>query len=100
MTSVVKAQEVRPCQLAVLSLGRPESRPAAYPPTSEARIPDSTHQIPAPRENVETAGLSEVPGSIVAAPTPIPIRFKTSCVTRPTTTPAKTAPQDTRLSRM
>ena len=58
------------------------------------------HQIPAPTEKAVTEGLAPLAGSNVAAPMPMPIRLRISCVTRAITTPANTAPQETRLMRM
>src|SRR5918993_1479353 len=63
-------------------------------------MPDKAYQIPAPTETERTDGLSPVPGSRVAAPTPMPSMLRMSCVTSIATTPARTAAQETRFSRM
>ncbi len=57
-------------------------------------MPESVHQMPAPIEKVEAVGLSPVPGSRVAIPIPSPSMLRRSWVTRATTTPASTAPQE------
>src|SRR5215217_7612009 len=61
-------------------------------------MPDTVHQTPAPIEKVAALGLSPVPGSRVATPIPSPSMLRRSWVTRATTTPASTAPQETLLS--
>ena len=63
-------------------------------------MPESTYQMPVTIENVETAGLSPVPGSSVATPMPTPSIVSRTWTTRPTTTPAKIAPHETRLIRI
>ena len=63
-------------------------------------MPESTYQIPVAIEKVETAGLSPAPGSRVATPMPTPSIVRRTWTTRPTTTPAKIAPQETRLMRI
>src|SRR3954467_6740238 len=63
-------------------------------------MPDKAYQMPAPIETERTDGLSPVPGSRVAAPTPMPSMLRMSCVTSIATTPARTAAQETRFSRM
>jgi len=71
----------------------------AEPPANAARMPETTYQRPVTTENVETAGLSAVPGSSVAIPIPTPSMVSRTWTTRATTTPAKMAPQETWLSR-
>ena len=63
-------------------------------------MPESTYQIPVTTEKVETAGLSPVPGSSVATPMPTPSIVRRTWTTSATTTPAKIAPQETRLTRI
>ena len=54
--------------------------------------------MPAATENVDPDGLALEVGSKDAAPRPMPMRLRISCVTRATMTPASTAPQETRLN--
>jgi hypothetical protein len=60
-------------------------------------IPETVHQMLAPKENVLGDGLLLLTGSNVAAPSPIPSRLRTSCTTGATVTPANTATQERRL---
>ncbi len=75
MTRVVSAQAVNPCQPAVDSLGLPESRPAAKPPASAAKMPEIVHHTAAPMERPLAEGFwsAPAPGSRVDAPMPMPI---------------------------
>ena len=61
-------------------------------------MPEITYQMPPTIENDDALGLSAVPGSSVASPTPTPSMLSSTWTTRATTTPAKMAPHDTRLS--
>ena len=54
--------------------------------------------MPAAMEKVDPEGLALDVGSKDAAPMPIPIRLRISCVTRATMTPASTAPQEILLN--
>jgi hypothetical protein len=54
----------------------------------------------APIWKADAEGLSVVPGSRVAAPMPMPIMERITCVTRPTAVPASTAPHETLLIMM
>jgi hypothetical protein len=60
-------------------------------------MPEIAYQMRETIENVEAWGLSPVPGSNVAAPMPTPSMVRITCTTRATTTPARIAPQETRL---
>ena len=98
MTSVATHHDTKPCQFAVRLPEVPHSRPATTPPTNDAMMPDSVHQIPAVSEKPEAVGLSPVfAASSDDAPMPMPRMFSKSCTTSAATTPAKIAPQETRL---
>ena len=63
-------------------------------------MPETTYQMPEAIEKVDAAGEPLVAGSIVATPMPTPSMVSSTWTTRPTTTPAKIAPQETRLTMM
>ena len=60
-------------------------------------IPESTYQMP---EAIENDDASPFVGFSVATPIPRPSMVNRTWTTRPTTTPAKIAPQETRLIMM
>ena len=96
---MVAAQVTTPCQPPVEAEGLPESRPAIAPPRKEATIPVRVHHRPAPTEKVVALGLSPPAALSVPRPMPMPSMFSRSWTTSAVTTPASTAPQETRLSR-
>ena len=63
-------------------------------------MPETTYQMPEAIEKVDAAGEPLVAGSMVAAPIPTPSMVSSTWTTRPTTTPAKMAPQETRFTKI
>ena len=94
------AQDTKPCQRAVLASDVPHRRPATTPPISEATMPETVHQIPAVIENPLALGFSATLAAVTLdMPMPMPSMLSSTWITSAATTPAITAPQETRLRK-